>query len=259
MELSKFPPPHRGSSSRSMRLLTVSHPEDPVFDMALSHALLRRVAEGDEEPLARVYVPGPTAAFGRLDALSDRWPQARTAALAHDLQPVVRLGGGRAAVYDAGSVVVEIAARHEHIAEGLQERFAAGTRVLAEALRATGVPIGIGELPGEYCPGRWSIHVAGGPKIAGAAQRSIRGAALFSAFVIVQGGARVRAALTDLYAALGLAWDPMTAGAAEDAVPGLTAAAVAEAIARALGPVTIATPSADALARAAALTERHAA
>jgi hypothetical protein len=67
-------------------------------------------------------------------------------------------------------------------------------------------------------------------KLVGTAQRLVRGASLLGAVVLVQGGARVRAVLEDVNAALGLAWDPATAGAAEDEVPGLTVDAVERAV-----------------------------
>jgi hypothetical protein len=98
------------------------------------------------------------------------------------------------------------------------------------ALGDAGVRSAVGELTGEYCPGRWSVH-AGGVKVGGTAQRAIRGASLLAAVVVVQGGDRLRAALVDVYAALGLDWDPRTAGAAEDLAPGVTADAVAAAVA----------------------------
>lgn len=224
----------RGFPGDPMRLLTDGHPDDPALDMAVSHALLRQVAGGAGGAVARVYRPGPAMAFGRLDALRPGFPAARAAAARHGLTPVLRLGGGHAAAYDAGSVVVDLVTAQANITDGLQDRFAAGTDVLVDALRRVGVTPEVGELPGEYCPGRWSIHAAGGPKLAGAAQRSIRGASLFTAVVVVANGGRLRAALEAVYAALEIDWDPATAGAAEDGVPGLTADAVARAIAAAL-------------------------
>jgi octanoyl-[GcvH]:protein N-octanoyltransferase len=210
-------------------LLQDGHPADPAADIAASGDLLRQVAGGDRGPVARVFVPGPTMAFGRLDAPRPGYAAAREAAAAHGYTPVLRLGGGHAAGYDEGSVIVELTTPAATIAEGLAERFEAGTLLIVDALRAAGVPAELGELPGEYCPGRWSVH-AGGVKVAGTAQRTIRGASLLAAAVLVQGGDRLRAALVDVYAALRLDWDPRTAGAAEDASPGVTAPAVAGAV-----------------------------
>lgn len=240
-----------------MRLITARHPDDPVLDMALTDALLRRVGAGDAEPAARVYRPGPTLAFGRLDAIRDGYAAARAAAVAHGLTPVLRLGGGRAAAYDEGSVVVDVVSREGVVAEGIERRFAAATELVAGACRSAGIDVEVGELPGEYCPGRWSLH-AGGVKVAGLAQRSVKGASLVSAVIVVAGGDRIRAALVDVYAALGLEWDPRTAGAAEDVVASARAAEVERACAAALGGPVEAGFDAATAALAGELRARHA-
>jgi lipoate-protein ligase A len=206
-----------------VELLRARHPEDPVLDAAITHALLRQVGAGERPPTARIFRPGATLAFGRLDALTDGYAAARAAARDHGYAPLLRLGGGHAAGYDEGSVLVEVIRPVTTIAEGIGERFGATTALLVEALAALGIAARVGELPGEYCAGDWSVHAAG-IKLAGTAQRSIRGASLVTAMVIVEGGARLRAALLDVYAALDIAWRPATAGAASDIVPSLTAA-----------------------------------
>jgi octanoyl-[GcvH]:protein N-octanoyltransferase len=208
-----------------MELLRERHPEDPVLDAAITHALLRQVGAGERPPTARIFRPGPTMAFGRLDALSDGYPAARAAAVAHGFTPLLRLGGGHAAGYGTGSVLVELIGPVATIADGIAERFAAVTALLTEALGALGIAARVGELPGEYCAGQWSVHAAG-IKLAGTAQRSIKGASLVTAMVIVEGGAPLRAALLDVYAALAIDWRPATAGGAADIVRALTTADV---------------------------------
>jgi octanoyl-[GcvH]:protein N-octanoyltransferase len=241
-----------------VQLVTAAHPAEPALDMAVSHAVLRRVAAGALPETARVFRPGPTLAFGRLDALGDGYAEACRAARARGFTPVVRLGGGRAAAYDEGSVVVELVTRTAAVTHGVQERFAVGTQLLLAALARVGVAAEVGELPGEYCPGRWSVHAPGGPKLAGAAQRSIKGASLFTAVVVVEGGARVRAVLEAVHAELGLAWEPTTAGAAEDGRPGLTGAAFAAAVVAELGGSTPGALDAPTLALARELLGAHA-
>jgi lipoate-protein ligase A len=204
-------------------LLRARHPADPLLDAAVTHALLRRVGAGELPAVARVFRPGPAMAFGRLDALGAGYEDARAAARAHGYTPLLRLGGGHAAGYDEGSVLVEIVRPERVIADGIKARFAGATELLVEALALLGITARVGELPGEYCAGAWSVNAAG-VKLAGTAQRSIRGASLVTAMVIVEGGARLRSALVDVYAALDLAWRPETAAAADDVVPGLTAA-----------------------------------
>lgn len=206
-----------------MELLRARHPDDPVLDTAITHALLREVGAGDRGPTARIFRPGATMAFGRLDALEDGYEPARAAAAAHGYAPVLRLGGGHAAAYDEGSVLVEVIRPAATIAEGIRERFGGATALLVESLEALGIAARVGELPGEYCAGDWSVNAAG-VKLAGTAQRSIQGASLVTAMIIVEGGGRVRSALVDVYAALGIDWRPATAGGAADLVPSLTAA-----------------------------------
>jgi octanoyl-[GcvH]:protein N-octanoyltransferase len=217
-----------------VELLRDRHPDDPVLDAAITHALLREVGAGQRPATARVFRPGPTMAFGRLDALDPAtYDAARAAARAHGYAPLLRLGGGHAAGYDEGSVLVEVVRPVATIAEGIGDRFADMTALLVDALAPLGVAARVGELPGEYCAGQWSVN-ANGVKLAGTAQRSIRGASLVTAMLIVGGGARLRAALIDVYAALGLDWRPATAGAADDLVAGLTAPDAERAVVAAL-------------------------
>jgi octanoyl-[GcvH]:protein N-octanoyltransferase len=212
----------------SVLLLRDGHPDDPVLDLAVTEALLRRVGAGELGPVARAYRPGATLAFGRMDARLPGFADAAAAARAHGFVPAVRLGGGRAAAYDAGAVVVDVITPVATIAGGVEARFADAAALQLEALARVGVEAQVGELPREYCPGRWSVH-AGGVKLAGTAQRTIRGAALTTAVLLAEGGDRLRAVLVDVYAALGLDWDPATAGAAQDLVPAVTAGALHEA------------------------------
>jgi len=111
--------------------------------------------------------------------------------------------------------------------------------MLASALRSVGVHAAVGEIPGEYCPGEFSVHgvdpefPAHRVKLIGTAQRVVSGAWLFSSVVVVQDSTSIREVLTASYEALGLDWDPATAGAADDLLPGVDVAAVEEAVIKA--------------------------
>jgi octanoyl-[GcvH]:protein N-octanoyltransferase len=67
-------------------------------------------------------------------------------------------------------------------------------------------------------------------KVVGTAQRVIKGAALLTGVVVVDGAEALRGVLTDVYDALGLAMDPATVGALRDAAPGLDDDAVEDAL-----------------------------
>jgi hypothetical protein len=104
------------------------------------------------------------------------------------------------------------------------------------------------------------VSARGAVKLVGTAQRLVRGGSLLGAVVLVRGGARVRAVLSDVNAALGLEWDPATAGAAEDEVPGLSIEDVERAVlgayAAAFGPFADGALDAATVSRARELAER---
>jgi lipoate-protein ligase A len=220
---------------RRVQLVRAGFPEDPALDVAVGHALLERAARGEIGPTLRVYRPGPTCAFGRLDRLAPGFGAAVAAARAHGFAPVLRQPGGHAAAYDAGALCLDLVRPEREAMPQLQARFEAAAEWFARALRGGGVAARVGGVPGEYCPGQWTVNAAGRVKLVGTAQRVVRGASLLGAVVLVRGGARVRAVLEDVNAALGLEWDPATAGAAEDVVPGLTVDAVERTVLDAYG------------------------
>jgi octanoyl-[GcvH]:protein N-octanoyltransferase len=245
-----------------VRLVRHGFPDDPALDVAVGHALLERAAGGEIGATLRLYRPGPTVAFGRLDRLRPGFGAAVAAARGHAFEPVLRQPGGHAAAYDAGALCLDVARPEAEAIPALQARFEATAELLAGALRAVGVDARVGEVPGEYCPGAWTVNARGRIKLAGTAQRVVRGASLLGAVVLVAGGARVRAVLEDVYAALGLDWDPATAGAADDDVPGLEVDAVERAVldafaAREPEPLREGALDVATIARARELAARH--
>jgi octanoyl-[GcvH]:protein N-octanoyltransferase len=241
-------------------LLRDALPPASALDAALTHALLEEVAGGGRPATLRVYRPRPTVAFGRLDALRPGFRDAVCAAAAHGFTPVLRQPGGHAAAYDGASLVVDQVRPEREIVPALQRRFADAAGLFAGALRGLGVDARVGEVPGAYCPGGYSVNARGRVKLVGLAQRLVRGASLLGAVVVVGGAERIRDVLSDVYAALDLAWDPATAGAVEDEVAGVDAAAVEAAVLAAyasgepLAPAALGTAT---LARARALEPAH--
>lgn len=230
---------------------------DPALDIARSHAALLRIARGELTPLPRIYRPAPALAFGRLDARRPGFAAAVIAARERGFAPVMRLAGGQAAAYDEASLVVEQFLGPADVGTDLHERFADMTTLLADALRGLGVDARVGELPGEYCPGEHSVNMAGEVKVAGAAQRVVRGAALVSAVVVVGHGGAIRDVLVDVYAALEVDWRPATAGSLDERHPGLDVDGVEGAVVAALGGAALWRPDPATEALAAELVARH--
>jgi lipoate-protein ligase A len=241
-----------------VRLLRDSFTERPALDIAVSHALLQGVARGEVGPVVRLYRPAATMAFGRLDALRPGFAQAGTAARKHGFEPIVRLAGGHAAAYDQRALIYEEITPEPDVTAGLHERFRDAAALLAGSLDELGADARVGEIPGEYCAGAYTVSASGCVKLVGIAQRAVRGAALLTAFVLVGGGAALRSGLTDVYRALELEWDPATAGSLDDVLPGVRIAEVEAAILAARGPDLVpGTLDARTLSRARELEERH--
>ena len=185
---------------------------EPALEVALSEALLVRVARGELPPTLRLYRPRPTVAFGRLDKLRAGLRDAAAAARERGFEPVLRSPGGHAAAYDSGTVAFDLVLPAGSIVEGVQDRFRDTSDAIAEALVALGVDARVGEVPGEYCRGAYTVNAGGRTKLVGTAQRAVRGGALLAGFVTVEGADRLRDVLVPVYAALELEWDPATVG-----------------------------------------------
>jgi octanoyl-[GcvH]:protein N-octanoyltransferase len=193
---------------------------EPTLEVALSALLLQEVARGDRGPALRCYRPPPTVAFGRRDAFLPGIVAAGRAARKHGFEPVIRAPGGRAAAYDEGCLVLEEIMPASDSLTGIQERFARDAERQADALRSLGIDARVGEVPGEYCPGGFTVSAAGRRKLIGAAQRVVRGGWLLSTVVVVESAANVRQVLESVYGALDLDWDPATVGAVAEEASG---------------------------------------
>lgn len=204
------------------------------LDVAIGHSLLRAVAREEMGQVFRLHTPSPMVAFGRVDRTSLGYRHAVTAARAHGFDAVERLAGGRAAVFHESTLSFSWASATETPRLGVEERFLAVAALIVEALSEIGVDARVGEVPGEYCPGRWSVNVGGTVKVMGAGQRLVRGAAHVGGVLVVDQGERIRDVLIPVNRALGIDWDPRTAGSVADRSPGLDNRAVAEAVTRAL-------------------------
>ncbi|WP_156144070.1 lipoate--protein ligase family protein [Sinomonas humi] len=215
---------------------------DAAAQLARAAELLDEVKRGLRGATLRLYRPLPTMAFGQRDTRLPGFEAARAASLSRGFEPVVRKAGGRAAAYHEGTLIVDHIEPAAEAMVGHRHRFEVFGELYAEVLRSVGVDARVGEIPGEYCPGEYSVHgvpregtTAGGGlerpiKLVGTAQRVVSGAWLFSSVFVVSDALPVRAVLTDVYRALELPFDPSTAGAADDLVPGLTVDAVEQSL-----------------------------
>jgi octanoyl-[GcvH]:protein N-octanoyltransferase len=211
-------------------LVRDSFSDRPVLGAAVSRAVLQRVAAGELPPTLRLHRTTRILAFGRHDAASRGFEDAVRAARATGFEPIVRLAGGRAAVYHEGTIAMSRAIPDPRPAARTHARFEELAGLIATALRTLGVDARVGEVPGEYCPGAWSVNARGRSKLVGIGQRIIAGGAHLGVVIVVRESDLVREALVPVYDALGLEWDPGTAGSVEDELGTADLASVEDAI-----------------------------
>ncbi|WP_349827156.1 lipoyl protein ligase domain-containing protein [Brevibacterium litoralis] len=210
---------------KSLDLVT-AHTPGAVDALSFARVLLDSVRQGRRPGALRIHRPVPTAAFGARDRFLPGFGAAVEAARDHGFTPVIRSLGGRIALYHDGCLVIEHAEPSDELIGGTRTRFTQFGHMYTAALRAAGADAHLGEIPGEYCPGEHSVNVAGRIKAIGTAQRVTREGWLFSSSVVVEDDGSIRRALTDIQAALGVDWDPVTAGSIAEVHPAVTVDAV---------------------------------
>ena len=201
---------------RSIRLSTESYSERPALDTAVSRALMLRVAERAEPETLRLFRPGAIVAFGAQDRRAPGYARAVSAARAHGFAAINRMVGGTAAVFHQGTVAFTWTIPDRNPRENIDARFRETASLIASALSRLGVDARVGEVPGEYCPGAYSVNARGRTKLMGVGQRIVSGAAHVGGVVVVGDSGRVRDVLTPVYDALAHDWSPGTVGSVED-------------------------------------------
>jgi lipoate-protein ligase A len=204
--------PEEHNHDRPLTLVETSFEDRPLFGTGVSSAVLRRVAGGEIGDTMRLHRSGPVMAFGHVDKLQPGYRRAVAAARAAGMVPLQRLAGGRAAAFCEGTLGFSVTTRESYAPRGTHVRFELMAATIAAALGAIGIDGRVGEVPGEYCPGAYSVNAAGERKLSGIGQRLVAGGAHVGGVLVVRGAGVIRAALTGVYDALGIDWDPATVG-----------------------------------------------
>jgi octanoyl-[GcvH]:protein N-octanoyltransferase len=173
--------------------------------------MLRVAARALPETL-RIAHPGTTVAFAKRDAVAPGYDAAVRAAREQGFEATLRLAGGRAAIFHDGTMEIGHAVPDDEPRAGIHDRFRHTSERLARALAALGVDARVGEIAGEYCPGRYSVNARGAMKLAGIGQRVVGGGSHTGVVLVVEGEERINEVLGPVYAALGLDWDPAVTG-----------------------------------------------
>ncbi len=207
-----------------------SFSDRPVYDAALTRSLLGAVADGTHPEALRLHVPGDVVAFSVLDRARTGFKEAVDAAHAAGFGAILRLAGGRAAVFHGETLAFAWCIPDASPRDGIRERFEETAEIIREALVHLGVDARTGEVEGEYCPGEHSVNARGERKLMGLGQRIVRGSAHVGGVLVVGGADRVREALIPVYRAMDFPWKPETVGAIEEEVAGITVEDVRQAV-----------------------------
>ena len=245
---------------RAVHLVAEAFTDEPGVDTAVSLALLRGASAGSVPETLRLYTPGPIVAFGKRDVVAAGYRGAVAAARECGFEAIERLAGGRAAVFHEGTIAFAWTIPDPDPPSRITERFAAVSGLIAAALRSLGVDARVGEVPGEYCPGEYSVNARGAVKLMGVGQRLARRAAHVGGVIVVAGSGAVRDVLLPVYSALRIGWDPATAGAVEEEAGPVDVARVCDAVVAELGRPRPLVPGAvgdGVVAEARAMARRH--
>lgn len=220
---------------RTIAVIRQGFDDSEGLDTGVSEALLRRVGDGSLPETFRVSTPGNVVAFAKRDRITPGFDRATQLARRHGFASVIRLPGGRAAVFHDQVISFSWTTPDMDPIRSIRGRFAQTAALVVDALASVGVAASVGGIVGEYCPGEFSVNHAGSIKLAGIGQRLTGSASHVGGVLVVGGADRIREVLVPVYGALDIDWDPSTVGALNDVTPSIEVSAVADALLGALG------------------------
>jgi octanoyl-[GcvH]:protein N-octanoyltransferase len=213
-----FPGPFRVIDDTATSAETRPSPSDYA---AWVKSTLGSLRPGDEA-IIRLRSPRPTAAFSPQDTTHSDFERVKELAQARGFEPIERGTGGRLTMFDENALAVTLIWPHENPHAHTIKRYEVFSNIIADALKSLGIDARVGELPNEYCPGKYSINANGKVKLVGIAQRMNRHCVQMGAIIAVDRSEKACAAIAEAYQAMGLPFDPGTYGAITELVPSLT-------------------------------------
>ena len=187
-----------------------------------------------EKAILRFRRPRPTAAFSPQDTTHPDYERIKTMALASGFVPIERGTGGRLAMFDEHALAITMICPHPEPHQHTMKRYEFFSGMIADALAKLGIDARVGELPNEYCPGKFSIHADGRIKLVGIAQRMNRRCFQMGAIIAVERSDKACAAIADAYSAMDLAFDSKTYGAVTELLPSFSGTKVCDVLRQAV-------------------------
>ncbi len=174
--------------------------------------------------------PRPTAAFSPQDTTHPNYERIKQHARVNGFEPIERGTGGRLTMFDEQALAITIISPHVDPHQHTMKRYDIFADTIVEALVQLGIDARVGELPNEYCPGKFSINAGGRIKLVGIAQRMNRRCIQMGAIIAVERSEKACVAIAETYDAMGLPFDRETYGAIVDLQPTLAYDEVRDAV-----------------------------
>ncbi len=172
-----------------------------------------------DEAILRFRRPRPTAAFSPQDTTHSDYERIKEQARSNGFEPIERGTGGRLTVFDERALAITLLMPHANPHQQTIRRYEIFSEVIVSALTRLGIDARVGEIPNEYCPGKFSINAEGRIKLVGIAQRMNRRCVQMGAIIAVERSEKACVAIADAYQAMGLPFDRSTYGAVAELVP----------------------------------------
>lgn len=189
--------------------------------------------------ILRLRRPRPTAAFSPQDTTHPDYARIKVRARANGFEPIERGTGGRLTMFDERALAITLIVPHAEPHAHTIRRYEIFSGAIADALQTLGIDARVGELPHEYCPGKFSINAEGRVKLVGVAQRMNRRCVQMGAIIAVERSDKACDAIAEAYQSMGLPFNPMTYGAIRELKPAVSyeqlRAAVVETVSAAIG------------------------
>lgn len=189
---------------------------DGPLDTATSRAILRAVGAGDMPETFEIGLSSRVLAFGKHDTSSPGFDASVDIASEHGFEPTVRIAGGRAAVFHESTVRFGWTRQVDDPASTMHDGFRDLSGFVVATLGDFGIHAEVGEIPGEYCPGQYSVHI-GSKKVMGVGQRLTRNAAHVGGVVVLSNSEVINGVLVPIYELLGIEMQPAATGSVADA------------------------------------------
>jgi len=171
----------------------------------------------------QVYAPLKTVAFSRRESFMPGFEAAQQAARDHGYEPIIRNTGGRSVAYDSSSLVFDLVVPEPELRFSNDFIFKEVGHALVAMLRAMKVDARLGEVEGEYCPGKFSVNARGKVKLIGTSQRAMPGARLISGSILLSNSASIREVLSAVYSEMQFEWNPATVASVVDEISSVDA------------------------------------